>query len=92
LNDFDPNVRKFRRYFLNGATPVELDSAGRINLPKNLMEGAGIEKDIILSAAINKIEIWDSKKYKKFFDDISTSDFSNLANQVLGNSTQQLFG
>ena len=27
LNDFDPKVREFRRYFLNGATMMELDSA-----------------------------------------------------------------
>ena len=40
LNDFDPKVREFRRYFLNGATQVELDSAGRLLLPKNLMEHA----------------------------------------------------
>src|SRR5215217_3879808 len=38
LNDFDPKVRQFRRYFLNGATQVELDSANRLLLPKNLME------------------------------------------------------
>ena len=37
LNDFDPKVRAFRRYFLNGATPVEMDTAGRLLLPKNLM-------------------------------------------------------
>ncbi len=30
LNDFDPQVREFRRYFLNGATVLELDSAGSI--------------------------------------------------------------
>ena len=38
LNDFDPKVREFRRYFLNGAQQVELDNAGRLLLPKNLMD------------------------------------------------------
>ncbi len=33
LNDFDPKVRSFRRYFLNGATMMELDSAGRLLIP-----------------------------------------------------------
>jgi MraZ protein len=36
LNDFDPEVRQFRRYFLNGATMAELDSAGRLLIPQNL--------------------------------------------------------
>ena len=35
LNDFDPKVREFRRYFLNGATQIELDTASRLLLPKN---------------------------------------------------------
>ena len=48
LNDFDPKVREFRRYFLNGATQIEVDGAGRLLLPKSLMEHAGLEKDIVL--------------------------------------------
>ena len=42
LNDFDPKVREFRRYFLNGATQIEVDGAGRLLLPKSLMEHAGL--------------------------------------------------
>jgi MraZ protein len=33
LNEFDPKVRQFQRYFLNGATNVELDTAGRLLIP-----------------------------------------------------------
>jgi MraZ protein len=84
LNDFDPDVRKFRRYFLNGATQIELDSASRLLLPKNLMEYAGLEKDIVLVSAVNKIEIWDKNKYQEFFETFSPDAFSNLANQVMG--------
>ena len=83
LNDFDPKVREFRRYFLNGATQIELDSAGRILLPKSLMEYAGLDKDIILASAVNKIEIWDKIKYQQFFDAITPEAFSNLANEVM---------
>ena len=83
LNDFDPKVRQFRRYFLNGATQIELDSANRLLLPKNLMEYAGLEKDIVLVSAVNKIEIWDKNKYQQFFDTFSPEAFSNLANEVM---------
>src|SRR4249920_2966357 len=68
LNDFDPKVREFRRYFLNGATGAELDSAGRLLIPANLKEHAGLEKDIVLVSAVNKIEIWDKSKYQQFFE------------------------
>ena len=83
LNDFDPKVREFRRYFLNGATLTELDGAGRLLVPPNLKEHAGLEKDIVLVAAVNKIEIWDKIKYQQFFDSFSPDAFSALAQQVM---------
>ena len=83
LNDFDPEVRQFRRYFLNGATMVELDSAGRLLIPQNLKEHAGLDKDIVLSAAVDKIEIWDKSKYQQFFESFSPETFSSLAKQVM---------
>ena len=86
LNDFDPKVREFRRYFLNGATQLELDSAGRLLLPKNLSEHAGLEKDIVLVSAVNKIEIWDKSKYKQFFETFTPQSFSDLANEVMNKS------
>ena len=84
LNDFDHKVREFRRYFLNGATQLELDSAGRLLVPPNLKDHAGLEKDIVLVAAVNKIEIWDKSKYQQFFESFSPDTFSRLAEQVMG--------
>jgi MraZ protein len=83
LNDFEPKVRQFKRYFLNGATQVELDGAGRLLLPKNLMEYAGLEKDIVLVSAIDKLEIWDKTKYQEFFETFSPEAFSDLAKEVM---------
>ena len=83
LNDFDPKVREFRRYFLNGATIVEPDAAGRLLLPQNLKEYAGLEKDIVLAAAVNKLEIWNKESYQKFFESYSPDDFSSLAQSVM---------
>ena len=83
LNDFDPKVREFRRYFLNGATEIELDSAGRILLPKNLISHASLDKDIVLVSAVNKIEIWDTNKYNQFFESFAPESFSSLANEVM---------
>lgn len=83
LNDFDPQVREFRRSFLNGATMVEMDSAGRLLLPKHLIEYAGLEKDVLMVSAVNKIEIWDSTKYKKLFESFSPEAYSKLANAVM---------
>jgi MraZ protein len=83
LNDFEPKVRQFRRYFLNGATQVVLDTVNRLLIPKNLMEYAGLEKNIVLVSAVNKIEIWDKNKYQQFFETFSPEAFSNLAKDVM---------
>lgn len=90
LNNFDPKVREFLRYFLNGATEVELDSAGRINLPNNLIAHAGLTKEIVLVSAIDKIEIWDSNNYKQLFETVSPNHFSEMAAMVLGNPNSQM--
>ncbi len=81
-SDFDPKVREFRRFFLNGAI-LELDSAGRLLLPKNLMEYAGIQKEILLVSASNKFEVWDKSKYHQLFDSFSPAAFSKLAEEVM---------
>jgi MraZ protein len=83
LNDFDPKVRQFRRQFLGGATEIELDGAGRMLLPASLKEFAGLGKDIVLAAALDRFEIWDSSKYKQLFEDFSPEAFSNLAKEVM---------
>lgn len=92
LNDFDPKVREFRRYFFNGATQVELDNAGRLLLPKNLLDHASLSKDIVLVSATNKIEIWDKIKYQEFFDAFTPENFSKLADEVMNKNLNDLFG
>jgi MraZ protein len=89
LNDFDPKVREFRRYFLNGAMQIELDGAGRMLLPKSLIEHGGLDKDIILVSAMNKMEIWDKNKYQQFFETFSPESFSSLAAEVMAKKDQQ---
>ena len=84
LNEFDPKQREFRRTFLNGATYVEPDTAGRILLPPSLKVYAELQKDIVLMATGDKLEIWDSNKYKQFFDSISSDALSDMGKDVLG--------
>ena len=83
LNDFNPKVREFKRLFQNGANIVEADSAGRILLPKPLLEYAGLKKDIIMSAQGNKVELWDKDTYYNYINQ-HAGGFSDLAAEVAG--------
>jgi MraZ protein len=83
LNDFNPKVREFKRLFMNGATIVEVDSAGRMLLSKSLQEYAGMSKDVIMSAQGNKIELWNKDTYFNYVKD-KAAGFSDLAAEVAG--------
>ncbi len=83
LNDFNPKAREFKRLFLNGATNVELDKAGRVLLPKTLMEYAGVEKEMVLVGLGNKMELWSSEAYQEYMS-TNMSGFSDLASEVAG--------
>ena len=62
-----------------------MDASGRLLIPKDLCVFAGIEKNVVLSSAINIIEIWDKNNYEKAIDD-ATVDFAELAEEVMGNT------
>jgi MraZ protein len=81
LNDFKPEVREFKRLFLNGANIVEPDSADRLLVVKSLMEYAGIKKDAVLSAQGNKLELWDKDTYYNYLRQ-HAGGFSKLAEDV----------
>ena len=85
LNKFKKKNNDFIRRFTAGVKLVELDATGRILIPKDLSEFAGIKKQIVMSSSVNIIEIWDKDRYEKAIDD-AADDFANLAEEVMGNT------
>lgn len=85
LNRFVKKNNDFIRRFTAGVKMVELDASGRILIPKDLCQFAGIQKQVVLSSAVNIIEIWDKDKYEKAIDDAAV-DFADLAEEVMGNT------
>jgi MraZ protein len=85
VNPYDSREnRMVRKALIAGAIYVEFDGAGRLNLPKNLMEYAGLDKEIVLAGDIDKIEIWDKNKYQQFFDSLTPEKLSAMASGILG--------
>jgi len=83
LNIYDQENRAFVRAFTRGATELSLDAAGRVLLPKSLVEYAGIGSDLVLACQLDRIEVWDKKAYEDIFDDVPVN-FANLAQKVMG--------
>jgi MraZ protein len=83
LNRFNRKNNDFIRRFTAGVKTIEIDAAGRLLIPKNLSSFAGIDKEIVISSAINIIEIWDKNKYEHAINE-AASDFADLAEDVMG--------
>ena len=83
LNQYNKKEREFQRYFYRGAQKVSLDGADRALVNKRLLEYAGIDKDVILAAVNDRIEIWAKEQYDLMLDS-EPEDFSDLAQDVLG--------
>ncbi len=63
-------ARKFARFFLAGASQVEVDKQGRILIASNLREFAGLDKEVVLVGVGSRIEIWSLEKWESMdFDD-----------------------
>ncbi len=86
LNRFKKSNNDFIRRFTAGVRVLDVDASGRILVPKDLYEFAGFSKEIVLSSAINILEIWDKAKYEQAIDD-ATGSFADLAEQVMGNDS-----
>lgn len=91
LNRFVKKNNDFIRRFTAGVKIVELDASGRLLIPKDLQTFAGITKNVVLSSAVNIIEIWDKENYEKAIDD-ATDEFADLAEEVMGNMTNDDHG
>lgn len=68
-SSIDTNVSKFTRKLFSRALICELDKQGRIPLTPNLLEAAGLKKDIVLVGANSKLEIWDAEEWDKMNDE-----------------------
>ena len=83
LNLFVKKNREFVRYFHRGATELELDSSGRLLLPRRLLDYASIHDSVILLAYAHRIECWDATLYESLLGN-EPADFARLAEEIMG--------
>lgn len=86
LNIYNNKERQALRYFYRGATELSVDSADRVLLPKSLAEYAGIEKEVVLFAYQDRIEVWAKAEYELFLSK-EPEDFASIAEDIFGNKS-----
>jgi len=82
MNEFNEEFRSLQRNFFRRISEVELDTAGRILIPKAMSGYAKLEKEVILVGMGNRMELWDEVVYEEFIINDS-SEFSKLAQKHL---------
>ena len=79
------DARVFTRFFMSGATEVELDKQGRVNITSPLIKYANINKDCVIIGTGDRLEIWAQESWDDFFD--STKDnMSDIAENLFNES------
>ena len=72
LSLFDRAVNTYRRYFISGAQECPLKQ-GRITIPPDLREIAGLKKDLVLVGELKLFEIWEKERWEEEFERAKSS-------------------
>ena len=81
------DARTFNRFFMSGATDVELDKQGRVNISKPLIDYASLIKDCVIIGTGDRLEVWSQESWESFFD--STKDsMSDIAENLFNESVE----
>ena len=89
LNKFVKKNNDFIRMYNAGVRIVELDNNGRLLIPKDLSKVYFSNNEIVLTSAINIVEIWDKKQYENLINN-SADDFADLSESVMGNQAEDV--
>ncbi len=75
------DARAFMRLFFSGAMEVEADKQGRVLIPQNLREYAGIEKDVMFIGVSNRVELWSKESWEQYFNS-ADENYEELAEKL----------
>jgi MraZ protein. len=60
------DARTFERFFFSGAVECEMDNQGRVVIPQNLREYAGITNEVVIIGISTRVEIWSQDKWENY--------------------------
>ena len=75
------DARDFTRFFLSGATTLDFDKQGRINIPSTLITYANLNKECEVVGVNDRLEIWNLDSWNKFLSS-NQADLSNIAENL----------
>ena len=79
------DARVFNRFFMSGATDVELDKQGRANISTPLIQYANLKKDCVVIGTGDRLEIWSEDDWNMFFNS-NKDNMSDIAENLFNES------
>ena len=74
---FNAKLQRLENFYLSRAAECQIDSAGRILLPKHLREYASIEKEMTFTSSIHGFRIWDTRVWSLVFAEAEAALIDN---------------
>ncbi len=62
---FNPSIRRLTRHYVGNAQDLPIDGMGRVLIPPQLREYAGLEKEVVFIGQPRFIEIWSKERWEK---------------------------
>lgn len=79
------DARNFMRFFLSGATNLEFDKQGRINIPSPLIKYSNLKKECTIIGVGDRLEIWSSDNWDSFTKE-NENNLSEIADKLFSNN------
>jgi MraZ protein len=80
LHPASPDAHRLQRFFSANAFDTELDGAGRVGVPGQLLEHAGLGKDVVVAGAGGWLEVWDRQAWTAYNEDLTATVSDITAN------------
>ena len=74
--------RGIQRFFFSGAVDVETDKQGRILIPQNLRDHAGLVKDVTFIGTSTRVEIWDTQRWARFNEELTEESIAERMDEM----------
>jgi len=81
LSSSNAQHRLFTRTLLQYATECQLDAQSRISVPKELLQFAGLEDQVLILGVLEHIEIWNPKTHEEYLSS-QTESYESIAQKV----------
>jgi MraZ protein len=81
------SVRAYTRLFYARAQRVELDRQGRIRVPAELAELAGLSKEAVLLGVQDHLELWDAGRWQEYLGP-RQARYDEIAEAALGGTVE----